>query len=142
MASAGPTIGACLGEPVPGSVIWKAVHRVESVSEGASGSPPRLDLRERQLPWAAISISFAVVPGKGPRFPSFIPSGFAGGDACARDASDSTDRPILRVGTATKAVAEKRNAGDGVGRVGPGGRASWGRNVAASNVGGIGSGFR
>jgi hypothetical protein len=35
MMSAGPTIGACLGEPVPGSVIWKAVHRVESVSEGA-----------------------------------------------------------------------------------------------------------
>lgn len=106
---------------------------------GSGSSSPRLDLRERQLPWAPFSIPFAV-----DRHKRLLPrrGHCAVGAACSKGASSSIGPVIHRVVIAVKSAGWRHGAG-GVGRrVVRGVPAIRGRHVAASKAGGIGGGFR
>ena len=105
---------------------------------GSGSSPPRLDLRERQLPWASFSIPIAAARHKGP--PARWRDSVAG-VACSRDASGSIGRPGRRVVIAVTLAAGRPGVGGGDRRAGPGGRAKRASAAAGSKHGGIGAGF-
>src|SRR5215831_4838399 len=102
---------------------------------GSSDSPPRLDLRERQLPWVPLSIPLAV-PADKTRPPRHCPA--VAGGACSRAASVSIVLLIPRAVTARTSAVPQHGAGDAGSRAGPGVPAWPARRADASNAGVIG----
>ena len=109
------------------------------MSRGEYALAPRRDLRERELPWAFISIPRSAAHRKRPWHPH--------GDsfavvACSRAASSSIGRSNPRVVTAVPRVAGRPSVGVAVSRAGHGVRAMRASVAVGSSRSVIGSGFR
>lgn len=98
--------------------------------------PPRLDLRERQLPWAPFSILVAGQMHKSQQSAGVV------GAACLKGASVSIGLVIRKAAIAVRPAALRPNAGVVGGHVGPGAQVNRGRPVAARKRDVIGGGSR
>jgi hypothetical protein len=107
-------------------------------SRGEQLLAPRLDLRERQLPWAPFSIPSN--PSLRNRPTSRLRHSGRGG-ACSKAASTSFGPLNPRVATAASPAAAKRDGGNAGTRVGPGGRLRRANAVAANKRDATGCGF-
>jgi hypothetical protein len=130
-----PTLPPDLGEPLERGLVWRGVASSQKCLGGSNHSPPRLDLRERQLPWARLSIPCAVVSGNRRRSP---PALSVADVAYSKTASASIDLPIHRAVIAVRPVAWRHDAGGGGRPAVPGVPVHAAKSVDANNVGAIG----